>query len=109
MSDTNASIPVAWVAPGNNTIQGQNSSELVQINNTLKAAIQQVQDNLLVFHQQEDVVDGGNAASIQFHYLINPTFIDNGATLSTSIYHFDANSGAAGSATWVFANRRSYN
>ena len=98
-----------WSAPGNNTLQGSNNAAMVRINNTLKRELTTLQDQLLRGHQQEDVVDGGDAAGIMFHYLISPTFIDNGATLSTTVYHFDANSGATGSASWLFDNRRDFN
>lgn len=97
-----------WSAPGNNTLQGINGSNLVRINNTLKRELATLQDQLLRGHQQEDVVDGGNAATIQFHYLISPTFDDNGASLSTTIYHFDANEGQTGTASWIFPNRRDF-
>ena len=46
-----------WSAPGNNTLQGVNSSNLVRINNTLKRELQTLQDELLRDHQQEEVVD----------------------------------------------------
>jgi hypothetical protein len=97
-----------WSAPGNNTLQGINGQNLVRINNTLKRELTTLQDQLLREHQQEDVVDGGLASSIQFHYLISPTFIDNGAALTTQIYHFDANEGQTGTASWVFDNRRDF-
>lgn len=97
-----------WSAPGNNTLQGVNNSTLVRINNTLKRELTTLQDQLLRGHQEEDVVDGGLASTIQFHYLISPTFDDNGASLSTTIYHFDANEGQTGTASWVFDNRRDF-
>lgn len=96
---------VGWAAPGSNTYQGTNADLHVQIMNTLKRQLQTQSDQLQLDHQQEDVVDGGNAGSIQFHYLLSPTFNDNGATLTTQIFHFDANSGASGSATWIFPER----
>ena len=97
-----------WSAPGNSTLRGVNNQTLVRINNTLKRELTTLQDQLLRGHQQEDVVDGGNAATIQFHYLISPTFDDNGASLSTTIYHFDANEGQTGTASWIFPNRRDF-
>jgi hypothetical protein len=97
-----------WSAPGNNTLQGANGQTLVRINNTLRRELTTLQDQLLRGHQQEDVVDGGLASSIQFHYLISPTFSDNGAVLTTPVFHFDANEGQAGTASWVFDNRRDF-
>jgi len=95
---------VGWAAP-NNVYEGVNANLHVQIMNTLKRQLQTQSDQLQLDHQQEDVVDGGNAGSIQFHCLLSPTFNDNGATLTTQIFHFDANSGASGSATWIFPER----
>lgn len=40
--------------------------------NTLKRELQNQQDQLLIDHQDESVVDGGAAESIMFHYLIAP-------------------------------------
>jgi hypothetical protein len=97
-----------WSAPGNNTLQGTNNQTLVRINNTLSRELAILQDQLLRGHQQEDVVDGGLASSIQFHYLISPTFSDNGAVLTTPLFHFDANEGQTGTASWVFENRRDF-
>jgi len=97
-----------WSAPGNNTLQGTNNQTLVRINNTLSRELAILQDQLLRGHQQEDVVDGGLASSIQFHYLISPTFTDNGAVLTTPLFHFDANEGQTGTASWVFENRRDF-
>ena len=97
-----------WSAPGNNTLQGTNNQTLVRINNTLSRELAILQDQLLRGHQQEDVVDGGLASSIQFHYLISPTFNDNGAVLTTPLFRFDANEGQTGTASWVFENRRDF-
>jgi hypothetical protein len=98
-------MKIGWAAPGNNTYQGTNANLHVQIMNTLKRQLQTQSNQLQLDHQQEDVVDGGNAASIQFHFLLSPTISDNGAVLSTQIFHFDANSGSTGSASWVFPER----
>jgi hypothetical protein len=102
-------LRAVWSSPGNSTLQGINNSSLVRSNNTLSRELTLLQQDLQRGHQQEDVVDGGDAASIQFHYLISPTFTDNGATLTTTVYHFDANSGSTGTASWVFPNRRDFN
>jgi hypothetical protein len=98
-------VRVGWAAPGSNTYEGVNANLHVQIMNTLKRQLQNQSDALQLDHQQEDVVDGGNAASIQFHYLLSPVLNDNGATLTTQVFKFDANNGATGTATWIFPER----
>lgn len=95
---------VGWAAP-NNVYQGVNTNLHTQVNNLLKRQLQIQSDQLQLDHQQEDVVDGGNAASIQFHYLLSPVLNDNGATLTTQVFKFDANNGATGTATWIFPER----
>ena len=95
---------VGWAAP-NNVYQGTNSALSTQVNNLLKRQLQIQSDQLQLDHQQEDVVDGGHAASIQFHYLLSPVLNDNGATLTTPVFKFDANNGAIGTATWIFPER----
>lgn len=95
---------VGWAAP-NNVYEGVNTNLHTQVNNLLKRQLQIQSDQLQLDHQQEDVVDGGNAASIQFHYLLSPVLNDNGATLTTQVFKFDANNGATGTATWIFPER----
>jgi len=58
-------------------------------------------------HQQENVVSGGNASSIQFHYLLVPDTTAMGAT-SAAAGIFDANENVAGTADWQFAPRRDF-
>lgn len=101
-------IRAVWTAPGNNIIQGNSNVLISRMMNTLKRELQNQQDQLLIDHQDESVVDGGAAESIMFHYLINPTFIDNGANLTTPLYQFNANQGAAGTtpAEYVLDQRR---
>jgi len=101
-------VRAVWTAPGNDIIQGNSNVLISRMMNTLKRELQNQQDQLLVDHQDETVVDGGASASIMFHYLINPTFIDNGANITTPIYHFDANQGEAGTANWVLDQRRDF-
>lgn len=96
---------VGWAA-ANNTYQGANFGLTTRTNNTLKRELQDIQDALFIDHQDERIVDGGRANSIQFHFLLSPTYYDNGATLTTAIFYFDANEGATGSADWVFEPRR---
>lgn len=45
---------------------------MVRAFNTLKRELKRQQDALLMDHQQEDVISGGDASSIQFHYLLVP-------------------------------------
>jgi hypothetical protein len=106
-----------WSAPGGNTFQGASNSLQVQVNNTLKRALADGQNALWMDHQQEDVVSGGNAATIQFHYLLVPNTTAMSAT-TTAAAAFDANTGAAGSLTpaatafgtanYVFQTRRDF-
>ena len=87
-----------WSAPNNNALQGRSNVDWVRINNTLKRQLNELQSQLLMDHQQEDVVSGGVASSIQFHYLLVPDTSE--ATSSTSIPDtqvFDGNQGATGS------------
>ena len=73
---------------------------------TLKRELQTQQDDLFMSHQQENAVDGGNASTIMFHYLLAPNTITMTATStypSTTIpAKFDANSGVTGTADVVF-------
>ena len=75
--------------------------------NTLKRELYKQQDQLLVDHQQEDLVDGGDAASIQFHYLLVPNTTAMTST-STPAAVFDANQGEVGTAEYVFETRRDF-
>ena len=65
-------IRAVWTAPGNDVIQGNSNVLLSRMMNTLKRELQKQQDDLLIDHQDETVVDGGAALSIMFHYLIAP-------------------------------------
>lgn len=94
-------IRAVWTAPGNDVIQGNSNVLLSRMMNTLKRELQKQQDDLLIDHQDETVVDGGAALSIQFHYLIAPdatplksgvkvsnkALTSNVATLTTPIAH----------------------
>ena len=75
-----------WSSPGNSTIQGVNNASFVRSNNTLSRELAILQEELQRKHQEEDV-----------------------ATLTTTVYKFDANSGSAGTASWIFPNRRDFN
>jgi hypothetical protein len=106
-----------WSAPGGNTLQGRSNALQVQINNTIKRALKEQSDALQIDHQQENLVNGGDAATIQFHYLLRPDTTAMGAN-STAAGAFDANTGAAGSLTpsatafgtaeYVFQTRRDF-
>lgn len=65
-------IRAIWTAPGNDVIQGNSNVLISRMMNTLKRELQNQQDQLLIDHQDETIVDGGAALSIQFHYLIAP-------------------------------------
>ena len=108
-----------WSSPGGNTFQGPSNQLQVQITNTLKRALKEGQDALQKDHQQEDLVDGGNASTIQFHYLLKADTTAMTAT-SAAVGAFDANTGSAGptgptgsvntsqTAKYVFETRRDF-
>jgi len=107
----------SWGAPGGQTYQGSNNVLTVQSNNALKRALKAQSDALQIDHQQEDLVDGGKATTIQFHYLLVPDTTGMGAT-TVAKGAFDANTGTAGSLTpaatafgtaqYVFKTRRDF-
>ena len=107
----------SWGSPGGQTYQGVNNTLMVQSNNALKRALTDAQNALQIDHQQEDLVDGGKATTIQFHYLLIPDTTGMGAT-TVAKGAFDANTGAAGSLTpaataygtaqYVFETRRDF-
>ena len=82
---------------------------MVRAFNTLKRELKRQQDALFMDHQQEDVVSGGFANSIQFHYLLRAD--TTAMTASTSVptaATFDANQGATGTASTYFEPRRDF-
>lgn len=87
-----------WSAPNNNALQGRSNVDWVRINNTLRRQLTELQNQLLMEHQQEDAVSGGDAASIQFHYLLRADTTAMGASTTVTGQSFDANEGATGSA-----------
>lgn len=101
-----------WSAPNNNALQGRSNVDWVRINNTLKRALSEAQNQLLMDHQQEDVVSGGNSATIQFHYLLVPdTSTATSSTVIPDTQVFDANQGATGSSEvnfGAYATRRDF-
>lgn len=98
-------MKAVWSAPGITGLQGINNALLVRQMNTLKRELTKQNDQLLIKHQDEDIVDGGQASSIQFHFLLDantePALAD-----TTGLKSFDANGGAAGTAEYVFDRRR---
>lgn len=77
--------------------------------NALKRELKTQQDALLMDHQQEDVVSGGSAESIQFHYLLRAdTTAMDASTSVPAAATFDANQGATGTASTYFAPRRDF-
>ena len=85
---------------------------LVRQLNTLKRELTKQNDQLLINHQDEDIVDGGEAKSIQFHFLLQSntaelTSAGNSATLvAAGQAKFDANGGNTGTSDYVFDLRR---
>lgn len=103
-----------WGAFESSSIQGRSNANLVRAFNTLKRELNKQQDQLLMDHQQEDVVSGGNASSIQFHYLLVPdtTVIDSQYSSSVLIaagtQYFDSNEGVTNCANVYFETRRDF-
>ena len=101
-----------WSAPGGNTFQGANNSLQVMVNNTIKRALKDGQNALWMDHQQEDVVSGGLSTTIQWHYLLSPDVtVNTSSTVVPAAKTYDANEGAAGSASTNFGlyeNRRDF-
>lgn len=82
---------------------------MVRAFNTLKRELRRQQDALFMDHQQEDVVSGGDARTIQFHYLLIADTTPMSATTTVpSAATFDANEGATGTAATYFAPRRDF-
>ena len=91
-------MKAVWGYYESSSIQGKSNSNMVRAFNTLKRDLKRQQDDLFMDHQQEDVVSGGFADSIQFHYLLVPD-ITPMALGTVAAAAFDANTGAAGSLT----------
>jgi len=81
---------------------------MVRAFNTLKRELNRQQDALFMDHQQEDVVSGGDAATIQFHYLLRADTAAMSASTVVVGEAFDANQGATGTAATYFAPRRDF-
>jgi hypothetical protein len=82
---------------------------MVRAFNTLKREMKRQQDALLMDHQDETTVSGGDAASFQFHYLLkaDTTPMSASTTVGADAI-FDANQGATGTADTYFETRRDF-
>ena len=97
-----------WGAYESSSFQGRSNASFVRMMNALKRELKTQQDALLMDHQQEDVVSGGDATSIQFHYLLRADTTAMSATTVVTGATFDANEGATGTASTYFAPRRDF-
>ena len=99
-------IPIRAVwSSGAYNLQGANNAVLVRQLNTLKRELSHQNDQLLIDHQDEGIIDGGESKSIQFHFLLDANTAPALAA-TTGLKSFDANGGAAGTAEYVFNLRR---
>ena len=82
---------------------------MVRAFNTLKRELKRQQDALLMDHQDESTISGGNASTFQFHYLLIADTTSMGAsTVVSAAATFDANEGATGTASTFFETRRDF-
>jgi len=82
---------------------------MVRAFNTLKKELKRQQDALLMDHQDESTVSGGNASTFQFHYLlVADTTPMSATTVVSAAATFDANEGATGTASTFFETRRDF-
>ena len=82
---------------------------MVRAFNTLKRELKRQQDALLMDHQDESTISGGNASTFQFHYLLRADTTTMTATTSVPASAvFDANQGATGTASTFFETRRDF-
>jgi len=98
-----------WGYYESSSIQSRSNANMVRAFNTLKRELKRQQNALLMDHQQEDVISGGDAASIQFHFLLRADTTAMSATTSVpTAATFDANQGATGTADVYFEPRRDF-
>jgi hypothetical protein len=97
-------IRATW-SSGAYNLQGANNAVLVRQLNTLKRELSHQNDQLLIRHQDENIIDGGEASSIQFHFLVDAN-TEPALAATTGLKSFDCNNGAAGTAEYVFDLRR---
>ena len=82
---------------------------MVRAFNTLKRELKRQQDQLLMDHQEESTVSGGNASTFQFPYLLVADTTPMSATTTVpTAATFDANEGATGTASTFFETRRDF-
>ena len=96
-----------WGYYESSSIQSRSNANMVRAFNTLKRELKRQQDALLMDHQQEDVISGGDSASIQFHFLLNASTTPL-AWNTAPAGVFDANQGATGTANVYFEPRRDF-
>ena len=102
-------MKAVWGYYESSSIQGKSNSNMVRAFNTLKREMKRQQDDLLMDHQDETTVTGGNASTFQFHYLlIADTTAMSASTVVPTSARFDANQGAVGTASTYFETRRDF-
>lgn len=98
-----------WGYYESSSIQSRSNTNMVRAFNTLKRDLKRQQDQLLMDHQDETTISGGNAATFQFHYLLIPdTAPMSSTTVVSTAATFDANQGATGTASTYFETRRDF-
>ena len=98
-----------WGYYESSSIQSRSNANMVRAFNTLKRELKRQQNQLLMDHQDETTVSGGDAASFQFHYLLVADTTPMGAsTMVGAEATFDANQGATGTADTYFETRRDF-
>ena len=98
-----------WGYYESSSIQSRSNANMVRAFNTLKRELKRQQNALLMDHQQEDVISGGDASSIQFHFLLRAdTTAMSATTVVPTAATFDANQGAIGTADVYFEPRRDF-
>lgn len=102
------SLRAVWGAYESSSIQGRSNANLVRAFNTLKRELTAQRDALWMDHQQEDVVSGGDAATIQFHYILRADTTPMGASTTVTGASFDSNEGVTNCADVYFEPRRDF-
>lgn len=98
-----------WGYYESSSIQSRSNANMVRAFNTLKRELKRQQDQLLMDHQDETTVSGGNASTFQFHYLLVADTTPMSATTTVpTAATFDANEGATGTASTFFETRRDF-
>ena len=98
-----------WGYYESSSIQSRSNANMVRAFNTLKKELKRQQDALLMNHQDESTISGGNASTFQFHYLlVADTTPMSATTVVPTSARFDANEGATGTASVFFETRRDF-